>query len=91
MGELAGELVLYPQVLINVKASRGIDWQKNARVQKAKAAVEKRLGSKGRVLLRPSGTEPVLRVMVEGQDRATVTKAASEIAAVVKAEAARLA
>ena len=90
LGELAGELVLYPQVLINVKVSRGVDLQKNARVQKAKAAVEKRLGSKGRVLLRPSGTEPVLRVMVEGEDRAAVTKAASEIATVVKAEAARL-
>jgi phosphoglucosamine mutase len=90
LGELAGELVLYPQVLINVKAARGVDWQKNALVQKAKASVEKRLGSKGRVLLRPSGTEPVLRVMVEGEDRASVTKAASEIAAVVKAEAARL-
>jgi phosphoglucosamine mutase len=90
LGELAGDLVLFPQVLINVKVARGFDWQKSAAVIKGKAAVERRLGAKGRVLLRPSGTEPVLRVMVEGQDRAKVSQAASELAALVKTEAARL-
>ena len=49
----------------------------------ATQAVERRLGKKGRVLLRPSGTEPVLRVMVEGENKAKVTAGANEIAAAV--------
>ena len=64
LGVLAGDLKLYPQVLLNVKVERGFDWQKSATVTKAKQAAERQLGKKGRVLLRPSGTEPVLRVMV---------------------------
>jgi phosphoglucosamine mutase len=55
-------------------------------VQNAVADVESKLGSKGRVLLRPSGTEPVVRVMVEGEDAAEVLKLAQELAEVVEKE-----
>jgi phosphoglucosamine mutase len=82
---LAGDLKLYPQVLINVKVAKGFDWQKNTAIAKAKQAAERQLGKKGRVLLRPSGTEPVLRVMVEGENEAKVSAAARDIAEVVKA------
>lgn len=81
---LGGDLKLFPQVLLNVKVARGFDWQKNGEVTKAKQAVEKRLGAKGRVLLRPSGTEPVLRVMVEGENQGKVSAGAAEIAAAVE-------
>ena len=53
-------------------------------IEAAKAAIEKRLGNKGRVLLRPSGTEPVVRVMIEGQDAAEVAQLAAELADTVK-------
>src|SRR3989304_292466 len=66
---LCKDLNLFPQVLTNVRVPRGYDWQKKPVVVKAKAAAEKALGQNGRVLLRPSGTEAVLRVMVEGKDR----------------------
>ena len=82
---LAGDLKLYPQVLINVKVAKGFDWQKNTAIAKAKQAAERQLGKKGRVLLRPSGTEPVLRVMVEGENEAKVSAAARDIAEAVKA------
>ena len=84
LGNLAGDLKLFPQVLINVKVANGFDWQRNAAIANAKQAVERRLGNKGRVLLRPSGTEPVLRVMVEGDDQTKVSSGASEIAAAVE-------
>jgi phosphoglucosamine mutase len=85
LASLAGDLKLFPQTLINVRMQKGFDWQKNAAITKAKQGVEKKLGSKGRVLLRPSGTEPVLRVMVEGESEAKVANAAAELAEAVKA------
>jgi phosphoglucosamine mutase len=63
--ECTKEIKLYPQTLINVKVMPGFDWQKNAAIVAEKNAVEAELGDAGRVLIRPSGTEPLIRVMVE--------------------------
>lgn len=63
--ECTKEIALYPQTLINVKVAPGFDWQKNAAMVAEKNAVEVELGEQGRVLIRPSGTEPLIRVMVE--------------------------
>jgi phosphoglucosamine mutase len=76
----------YPQVLVNVKTSSKVDLQV-AGVRAAVSSVEKRLDGRGRVLLRASGTEPVVRVMVEGEDAAMVNALAEDIAAAVRAAA----
>ena len=85
---LLGGLRLYPQKLINVPIIKGVPWQGNAAIQAGLAAVEARLSGRGRVLLRASGTEPLLRVMVEGEDQQQVQACAEELAAVVRAAAA---
>jgi len=85
LGQLLGSLVLYPQKLINVPLTRGFPWRDDPGITAALAAVEARLGPAGRVLLRASGTEPLLRVMVEGEDVAAVEAAAEELASVVRA------
>ena len=81
--KLAGQLTLFPQVLINVKLKGKFDWQASAVIKAAKTAADKELGASGRVLLRPSGTEPLLRVMVEGRDEARVNRLAKSLAEVV--------
>jgi len=83
LAEFTRELVLYPQVLVNVKLAGKLDLQAPA-VRDAIAAAEADLAGRGRVLLRPSGTEPVVRVMVEGEDRARVQHLAEAIAAAVR-------
>jgi len=75
----------YPQVLINVKCESRGDLESKP-VQQAVKAVEKELGDKGRVLLRRSGTEPLVRIMVEGEDAAQVQKLAEHLADVIKTE-----
>ena len=87
LGELCSELTLYPQKLVNVKIGKGFKWEANAAVAKAKAVAERELGKEGRVLLRPSGTEPVLRVMVEGEDGAKVEALTAMLAESVRAAA----
>ena len=89
LAELTSDLVMYPQVLLNVAVPRGFDWQKHPSIKTAQAAAEQSLNGKGRVLLRPSGTEPVLRVMVEGEPRDAIESAAKRIADAVKRAAAR--
>ncbi|PCI81199.1 MAG: phosphoglucosamine mutase [SAR86 cluster bacterium] len=86
LAELVGKLNKYPQSMVNVRITDSADIAGSDRVQKAVADVESKLGSKGRVLLRPSGTEPVVRVMVEGEDAAEVLKLAEELAEVVEKE-----
>ena len=87
LAELTAELVMYPQVLVNVKVPRGFDWRKHSAIGKAQADAEQALNGRGRVLLRPSGTEPVLRVMVEGEPREAIESAANSIATAVRAAA----
>ena len=87
LAELTAELVMYPQVLVNVKVPRGFRWEKYQEIQTAQADAERSLNGRGRVLLRPSGTEPVLRVMVEGEPREAIESAANSIAAAVRTAA----
>lgn len=86
LGDLAAGMRKYPQVLINVR----LEEQKNIlglpEVQDAVASAERELGEQGRVLLRPSGTEPLIRVMVEGADQAQVTAVANHLADEVRAQ-----
>ena len=88
LAAVAGALSLYPQRLINVPVTRGFDWERNAAIAQARTAAEQRLGKAGRLLLRASGTEPVLRVMVEGEDGGLVDGVAAELAGVVERAAA---
>jgi phosphoglucosamine mutase len=84
LAELTSDLVMYPQVLLNVQVPRGFDWRKHPAIGKAQDAAEQALNGRGRVLLRPSGTEPVLRVMVEGEPREAIESAAESIAQAVR-------
>ena len=86
LAELISKLNKYPQSMVNVRIADSADIASSDKVQKAVADVESKLGSKGRVLLRPSGTEPVVRVMVEGEDAREVLKLAEELAEVVEKE-----
>jgi phosphoglucosamine mutase len=88
LAQAAQDLVMFPQVLINIRVARKIDFSSDTDVRAAVAAAETELAGKGRVLLRPSGTEPLLRVMVEGEDRALVQRLAEDIAATVREAAA---
>ncbi|MEO7743865.1 MAG: phosphoglucosamine mutase [Usitatibacter sp.] len=84
LGDFTRELTLLPQVLLNVRLPGKADLQV-ASIREAVAQAEESLAGRGRVLLRPSGTEPVVRVMVEGEDRAHVQSLAEAIASAVKA------
>ena len=84
LAQAVAELTLYPQVLVNVRVEKGVDCSAHASVRAAVAAAEVALDGKGRVLLRPSGTEPLLRVMVEGEDGGKVRHWAESIAQVVR-------
>jgi phosphoglucosamine mutase len=75
----------FPQRLINVRLSERQDVTSIAEIREAVSAAERRLGTTGRVLLRPSGTEPLIRVMVEGQDSDLVDELAESLAATVQA------
>ena len=84
LSELKSGMSKYPQHLINVPVANRVDLASNTRVQQAVLELENQLGQQGRVLLRPSGTEPVIRVMVEGEDSSMVASLAKELAAVVE-------
>jgi phosphoglucosamine mutase len=87
LAELASGMHKFPQVLLNVKVARRFDPSTVPSVQEAVQKIEKRMGADGRVVLRASGTEPVIRVMVEGKGERATREAATELAAVVKAAA----
>ena len=80
LAEALAELVLFPQVLLNVRLQPGQDWTNNALLAEETAQVERELGSHGRVLVRASGTEPLLRVMVEARDAAQAQACAERLA-----------
>lgn len=87
LAELCAPMPKYPQVLLNVRVARRFDPLSHAGVLEAVAAVERRFEGRGRIVLRASGTEPVIRVMVEGYDAKLVKKAARDIADAVAAAA----
>jgi len=84
LSELASELTTYPQVLVNVRVDRKVDLKTVPEVASVMSAVESRLAGKGRLLIRYSGTEPLLRIMIEGQDQHQISAWAEEIAEAVK-------
>ncbi|MFY9315332.1 MAG: phosphoglucosamine mutase [Burkholderiales bacterium] len=84
LAELTADLAMYPQVLVNVDVPKGFDWKKHQAIADAQSRAERSLNGRGRVLLRPSGTEPVLRVMVEGEPRRVIEAAAQLIVEAVR-------
>ena len=89
--ELRGAMQKFPQTMINVRLGQDPNVSASQSVRDAVSGVEDKLQGRGRVLLRPSGTEPVLRVMVEGEDADLVARLARELADVVAAEAGEIA
>ncbi len=83
--QCCSELTLFPQTLINVKVPAGFDWTQNPAMVAEKEAVERELGDTGRVLIRASGTEPLIRVMVEAKCADTAQSTARRIADKVEA------
>lgn len=86
LAEMAGVMQLYPQRLINVRVDEKVDLSTQAGIQSAVESAEAAMGERGRVLLRPSGTEPLIRVMVEADDAAMANDHAQAIAKVVESE-----
>lgn len=83
--DLAGKLVTYPQVLVNVRVRTKSDYMAIPAIADTIERIESRLANRGRLLIRYSGTEPLLRIMLEGQDDGEIRHWANEIAEVVRA------
>jgi phosphoglucosamine mutase len=77
-------LTTYPQVLVNVRVDRKVDLKTVPEVAQVMSAVEARLAGRGRLLIRYSGTEPLLRIMLEGENQREISAWADEIADAVK-------
>jgi phosphoglucosamine mutase len=84
--DLTNLMTTYPQLLVNVKVATKDGWEENEAIKAAIAAGEQELGTDGRILVRPSGTEPLIRVMAEGPDQAQLDTICHRIADVVKKE-----
>ena len=86
--ELGNIVQKYPQVLINAKVNsdKKYDYEKNEEIKKAIEELEKEFAGNGRVLIRPSGTEPLVRVMIEGQDKIMIEQKARKIAALIESK-----
>ena len=89
LAELVAGMQYFPQELVNVPLPKGVEVLENDEIRGAVAAAEAELGTRGRVLLRPSGTEPLLRVMVEGEDAGQVQRLAQALATEVERQAER--
>ncbi len=83
LAAITSELSLWPQTLLNVKIKSGFDWQSSGDLLSARERAEVALGASGRVLIRPSGTEPLLRVMVEARDANLARRLAEDIASCI--------
>lgn len=83
--DLAAEMEQYPQILINVRVKEKHGWESKAEIQQAIAAAQQEMGDAGRILVRASGTENLLRVMVEGKQQEQIERLAKQIADVVEA------
>jgi len=83
LAELTAPMIKYPQVMENVRVAQKIDTDKSPAIQEAVRQAEARLAGTGRVVLRASGTEPVIRVMVEGRDEKLVRQLVAELVQVV--------
>jgi len=86
IADLGNKMVTLPQILVNLKLKHRVPLESLPRFQKAKAEFEKKLGGRGRILVRYSGTEPVLRIMVEGEDRAETERIVNALAEKARAE-----
>jgi phosphoglucosamine mutase len=86
LADLAGELVTYPQVLVNVRVRERVDYTQIPAIAQSIQRVEERVDGQGRLLIRYSGTEPLLRIMIEGKDDREIRQWANEIADAVRAE-----
>jgi phosphoglucosamine mutase len=86
LAHLLADLTLFPQVLLNVRLRPGQDWKGNARLAQTIQKIEADLGQAGRVLIRPSGTEPLLRIMVEARDAAVASDCAERLAEAARAD-----
>lgn len=84
LATLLAEVTLFPQTLINVRLRPGQDWKSNTALQDTSKAIEAELGQTGRILIRASGTEPLLRIMVEAQDAAQAQHCAERLVQAVK-------
>ena len=84
MSELSEGFTVYPQVLKNIRVNNKADAQNDSDVQVSVKAVAEKLGDSGRILVRESGTEPVIRVMVEAESEETCQKYVDEVIAVIK-------
>lgn len=84
--DLTALMTTYPQLLVNVKVASKEGWETNEAIKKAIEAGDKELGENGRILVRPSGTEPLIRVMAEGPDQEQLDRICHAIADVVKKE-----
>ena len=86
--EMASILQTYPQVLINAKvdSNKKYDYEKDKEIKAAIEELESKFAGNGRVLIRPSGTEPLVRVMIEGQNQEYITKKAQELATLIESK-----
>ena len=84
LSELAAGMTKFPQTMINVRTERRLDLDLSCEIQTAVVAAESELAETGRIVLRASGTEPVIRVMVQGEDHEKVVRIAGRLASIVE-------
>lgn len=84
LADLLADVTLYPQTLLNLKLKPGQDWKSNGEFATMTKVIEAELADAGRVLIRPSGTEPLLRIMVEARDETVARSSAERLAAVLR-------